>query len=145
MTEKNLDSIQQANQDITRITSALSAVKNLDSLVLPNGARRESPPLNDMRHITQVFEELKATFFEKQAEYKGASPDVFRNFTQGGILQNETPEQTLLGYVDKQIVSLFDAKHTNPERLSDPAFVTEKAKDIAVYMIILIAMVRSKK
>jgi hypothetical protein len=99
---------------------------------------------SDSEYIDEVFAELKATFLSKQKEYKGAHEDIFRNFNQGGLLQHETPEQTILGYVNKQIVSLFDAKSINPERLQDVTFVDEKAKDVAVYMIILMAMVRSK-
>lgn len=98
-----------------------------------------------LEHIDDVFKDLQAIFKKKQAEYKAASDDPLRNFTQAGILQSETPEQTLLGFVAKQIVSLYDAKLTNPERLSDAAFTDEKAGDIAVYMIILMAMVRSKQ
>lgn len=108
----------------------------------PTTVRRERQ--HGQFYIDAAFKELQQTFNAKQEEYKGKSDDVFRNFNQGGVLQNETPEQTLLGYVDKQIVSLFDAKHTNPERLSDIGFVHEKAKDIAVYMVILMAMVSSK-
>jgi len=98
----------------------------------------------DQEYVIDTMAELETIFFQKQKEYKGEHPDVFRNFNQGAVLQHETPEQTLLGYVNKQMVSLMDAKHVNPERLSDPEFVIEKAKDIAVYMVILMAMVRSK-
>jgi hypothetical protein len=98
----------------------------------------------DSAYIEEIFTELEAVFTAKQKEYKGGHADTFRNFNQGGKLQNETPEQTLLGYVNKQIVSLFDAKNVNPERLQDVAFVDEKAKDIIIYHIILMAMVRSK-
>lgn len=95
--------------------------------------------------IEQVLTELKAQFERKNAEYKGATVDRYRNFNQGAALQSETPEQTLLGYVNKQIVNLYDAKHHNPERLTDVAFINEKAGDIAVYMVILMAMVREKQ
>lgn len=95
--------------------------------------------------IKQILAELAEQFERKNAEYKGATADQFRNFNQGAALQSETPEQTLLGYVNKQIVNLFDAKHHNPERLTDRAFIDEKAGDVAVYMIILMAMVRSKE
>jgi len=94
--------------------------------------------------IEQVISELQFTFAKKQKEYKGSTRDDFRNFNQGAALSSETPEQTLLGYVNKQIVSLFDAKNHNPERLTDVNFINEKAGDIAVYMIILMAMVREK-
>lgn len=96
----------------------------------------------DITMVQQVLKELEAQFNTKQKEYKASTADTYRNFNQGAILQSETPEQTLLGYVNKQIVNLFDAKHNNPERLKDIAFINEKAGDIAVYMIILISMVR---
>jgi hypothetical protein len=92
--------------------------------------------------INTVIKELQSQFNVKQKEYKGATSDTYRNFNQGAVLQSETPQQTLLGYVNKQIVNLFDAKTHNPERLNDVAFINEKAGDIAVYMIILMAMVR---
>jgi len=101
--------------------------------------------MTDQEHIIKVIEDIQAGFYKKQDEYKGASDDVFRNFNQGAKLSGESPEATLLGYVNKQIVSLFDAKNINPDRLNDVAFINEKAGDIATYMIILIGMVRSKQ
>jgi hypothetical protein len=95
--------------------------------------------------IQTVLREMGEQFDMKNQEYKGATGDTYRNFNQGGVLQSESPQQTLLGYVNKQIVNLFDAKQHNPERLSDVAFINEKAGDIAVYMIILIAMVREQQ
>lgn len=100
--------------------------------------------MNDNEQVLKVIDDILQTFKVKQEEYKGASSDVFRNFNQGALLNGETPEETLLGYVNKQIVSLFDAKNTNKERLKDVAFINEKAGDIATYMIILVGMVRSK-
>lgn len=94
--------------------------------------------------IAEVISDLKAQFARKNVEYKGSTSDLFRNFNQGAQLSTETPEQVLLGYVNKQIVSLFDAKNHNPERLTDVNFVNEKAGDIAVYCVILMAMVRAK-
>jgi len=94
---------------------------------------------DSMDYIHETFDMLLSTFNQKQDEYKGNHVDIFRNFTQGAALQHESVPQTLLGYVNKQIVSLFDAKHVNPDRLLELAFVKEKAKDIAVYMMILIA------
>jgi hypothetical protein len=98
--------------------------------------------MTDSEQISAIFSELQEVFVAKQEEYKGEHVDVFRNFTQGAKLQDETPQETLLGYVNKQIVSLFDAKNINPKRLTDENFVDEKAKDIAIYMVILMAMVR---
>lgn len=94
--------------------------------------------------ISDVMRDLTEQFARKNVEYKGSTSDLFRNFNQGAALSSETPEQVLLGYVNKQIVSLFDAKNHNPERLRDVDFVNEKAGDIAVYCVILMAMVRHK-
>ena len=94
--------------------------------------------------IQEVFDDLIAQFATKNREYQGNTQDLFRNFNQGATLSSETPEQVLLGYVNKQIVSLYDAKNHHPERLTDAKFVNEKAGDIAVYMVLLMAMVRSK-
>lgn len=92
--------------------------------------------------IQQVIDDLTAQFARKNVQYKGNTDDLFRNFNQGAKLQSESPQQTLLGYVNKQIVNLMDAKHHNPERLNDVPFVDEVAGDVAVYMIILMAMTR---
>lgn len=94
--------------------------------------------------IQEVFDDLIAQFATKNKEYQGNTQDLFRNFNQGAALSSETPEQVLLGYVNKQIVSLYDAKNHHPERLQDAKFVNEKAGDISVYMVLLMAMVRSK-
>ena len=94
--------------------------------------------------IDSVISDLTALFAMKNQEYKGATSDKFRNFNQGALLSGELPEQVLLGYVNKQIVNLYDAKNNNPERLTDINFIEEKAGDIAVYMIILMAMARER-
>ena len=94
--------------------------------------------------IDSVINDLTALFAMKNQEYKGATSDKFRNFNQGALLSGELPEQVLLGYVNKQIVNLYDAKNNNPERLTDINFIEEKAGDIAVYMIILMAMARAR-
>lgn len=109
-----------------------------------NEAQEEGPLVKNKDFVEEVLWDLRRQFDQKNKEYKGATADRWRNFSQGGELQSETPEQTLLGYVSKQIVNLFDAKHHNPERLTDVDFINEKAGDAAVYMIILMAMVREK-
>jgi hypothetical protein len=95
--------------------------------------------------IQQVIDDLTAKFAKKNIQYKGNTDDLFRNFNQGAKLQSESPQQTLLGYVNKQIVNIMDAKNHNPERLSDVAFINEVAGDIAVYMVILMAMVQTQE
>lgn len=94
----------------------------------------------------EIADRARDQFIVKQHEYK-TEADCFRNFNQGALLQNESPEQALLGYTVKQIVSLLDAKHVHPERLMDREFVEEKAGDIQVYMHILrmMALVRKRK
>ena len=94
--------------------------------------------------IDKVIQDLSDIFKKKNIEYKGSTQDQFRNFNQGAALSGEMPQQVLLGYVNKQIVNLYDAKNHNPERLNDVDFINEKAGDIAVYMIILMAMVRER-
>lgn len=95
--------------------------------------------------IQEVFDDLIAQFANKNKEYQGETQDLFRNFNQGAQLASEMPEQVLLGYVSKQIVSLYDAKLFHPERLTDVNFINEKCGDIAVYMVLLMAMARSKQ
>lgn len=92
--------------------------------------------------VEEVLKDLELQFQKKNQEY--ATPQSrWANFTDGAVLQGETPEQVLLGYTAKQIVNLFAAK-SNPQKLLDVEFINEKAGDIAVYMIILMAMVREK-
>ena len=93
--------------------------------------------------IEQVLDDIKNMLSFKGEEYVGASQDRYRNFNQAADLQHESKQQALLGFVSKQIVSLLDAKHVNPDRLTDPTFIDEKAGDIAVYMILLMAMTRT--
>lgn len=114
-------------------------------IALPNP--QEPSPIADAASpipapIQQVINDLSQQFAQKNAQYKGSTGDLFRNFNQGARLQSESPQQTLLGYVNKQIVNLMDAKHHNPERLTDVTYMDEVAGDIAVYMILLMAMTR---
>ena len=122
-------------------------MSNLEQIIadMKKAGENESNIVDRRNYILETIEDIKKTFVTKQKEYKGSTNDPYRNFNQGALLQNETPEQTLLGYVDKQVVNLFDAKHNNPERLSDVEFIKEKAGDIAVYMVILIAMAKEKE
>lgn len=93
--------------------------------------------------IQEVFDDLIAQFATKNKEYQGNTQDLLRNFNQGAALSSETPGQVLLGYVNKQIVNLYDAKNHHPERLTDVNFINEKAGDVAVYMVLLMAMVKT--
>lgn len=93
--------------------------------------------------IKKILAEIEATFAKKNEEYAGSYTDPFRNFTQAAKLNDESPEEALWGFVSKQIVSMADLVKT-PEKLTVPV-VNEKAGDIAVYMLILMAMTRMKK
>lgn len=71
----------------------------------------------------------------KNKEYQNTD-DQFENFTKGAELNNCTLEQALWGYVTKQIVSLASIIQTGKNREK----ISEKARDIIVYMAILEAM-----
>src|SRR6185369_16348388 len=101
----------------------------------------QATPAKDF--VNEVLGSLQDKFRVKNGEYR-TDRDRGANFTDGAALQGETPEQALIGYVSKQMVSLCAAKHQHTERLTDPAFIEEKAGDVAVYMIILLAMTREK-
>ena len=72
---------------------------------------------------------------EKNREYQNTE-DQFENFTKGAELNQCSREQALWGYVTKQIVSLASIIQTGKNREK----ISEKAKDIIVYMAILEAM-----
>lgn len=133
---------KRVSTNITRLVPAEKANAAIETADLNRMMTEQKEQSFLPKQIHEVISTLQETFIAKNKEYKGSHSDVFRNFNLGAELQKESPEQTLLGYVNKQVVSLFDAKHVNPERLKDEAFVWEKAKDIAIYMIILMAMVR---
>jgi len=71
----------------------------------------------------------------KNKEYQNTD-DQFENFTKGAELNMCTREQALWGYCTKQIVSLASIIKTGKNREK----ISEKARDIIVYMAILEAM-----
>ena len=71
----------------------------------------------------------------KNKEYQNTE-DQFENFTKGAELNQCTREQALWGYCTKQIVSLASIIKTGKNREK----ISEKARDIIVYMAILEAM-----
>jgi hypothetical protein len=90
---------------------------------------------NDTKTPETVLKSCIDLYKAKNKEYQNTD-DQFENFTKGAELNKCTREQTLWGYCTKQIVSLASIIKTgkNREKLS------EKARDIIVYMAILEAM-----
>lgn len=84
----------------------------------------------------RIFRDCIGLLSTKVKEYKNTD-DRFENFTEGAKLNNNTREQTLWGYVTKQIVSVSSILRTK----TNYSKIREKAMDIIIYMVILIDMI----
>lgn len=80
----------------------------------------------------------------KNDEY--ATADHFHNFKVAAQLQGITPEQALIGMMDKHVVSVHDLVNEQAEGMEIPAEVwLEKIGDNINYLLILYAMIGSEK
>ena len=78
--------------------------------------------------------------FRKHQEY--ANEDDFHNFRCAASLQGVTPEQALIGMMDKHVVSVPDLVNAAAEgRLISEDLWREKISDNINYLLILWAMV----
>ena len=89
----------------------------------------------DKKTPIDVLQSCIELYREKNREYQNTE-DRFENFTKGAELNQCSREQTLWGYCTKQIVSLASIIKTGKNREK----ISEKARDIIVYMAILEAM-----
>lgn len=77
---------------------------------------------------------------KKHKEY--ATEDEFHNFNVAAALQDVTPQQALIGMMDKHVVSVHDLVNEHAEGRNIPADVwREKIGDNINYLLILWAMV----
>ena len=74
-------------------------------------------------------------------EYTGID-DRLLNFKLAATLQRCTPEQALLGFVAKHIVSVYDTINRGYKR--DETYWKEKLGDIINYCILLSALIKEK-
>jgi len=81
---------------------------------------------------------IEKVLASKGAEYVGSEPDRFHNFKLGAALQRCTPEECLLGYVTKQLVSTVDLiKATSNGSCPAREVIDEKLGDIINYALLL--------
>ena len=96
--------------------------------------------------VEEELDFLKSLLVKKQAEYN-LGEDRFDTFKSAAVLEQQTPEQALLGFVAKQITSLYSMVRSG--EIFPEALFKEKISDIAVYMILLLGLTedtgRSKK
>ena len=91
--------------------------------------------------ITELIEHCKSVLENKHTEY--ATEDHFHNFNVAAVLQGITPEQALVGMMDKHIVSVHDlVKEQADGRKTSLETWREKIGDNINYLLILYAMVR---
>jgi hypothetical protein len=90
--------------------------------------------------VCDVLQQCHELYVAKNAEYQ-KTDDPFENFTQGAALNGSSKISTLWGYVTKQIVSLASLIRHPPYQHD---LMYEKARDILVYMAILIAILGRK-
>ena len=89
--------------------------------------------------VDDLTNKVKATLIKKTDEYN-LDEDRLKFFKKGCILLNEEPHQTLLGYVNKQIVSEFDMGASN--KIFTEKLWLEKILDIVCYQYLLYAVLK---
>ena len=100
----------------------------------------EKRPRTYQEHIEDMIEHCKDMLLTKHTEY--ATEDDFHNFNVAAALQNVTPQQALIGMMDKHVVSVHDLVNEQAEGreiLLDKW--KEKIGDNIDYLLILWAMV----
>ncbi len=85
---------------------------------------------------------IRVTLMVKGGEYAGEQ-DRLENFKLSAFLEQGTPEQALLGFVTKHIVSVYDT--VGREITRDENYWKEKLGDIINYMILLSALLKERE
>lgn len=100
----------------------------------------EERPKTYSEHIEDMIEHCKDMLLTKHTEY--ATEDDFHNFNVAAKLQNVTPQQALVGMMDKHVVSVHDLVNEHAEGRGIPLEKwEEKIGDNINYLLILWAMV----
>lgn len=88
--------------------------------------------------LTEVIcDRVKSTLAKKKAEYN-LTDDRLDVFKKAARRQMITPQQALLGYMDKHVGSIYDYIHENSD--ISPELLSEKIIDTASYLILLYAL-----
>lgn len=87
--------------------------------------------------IDGITKLIKETLTQKQAEYN-LTDDRLDVFKKAARRQMITPQQALLGYMDKHVGSIYDYIHENKPISRE--LLLEKVKDNINYLILLYAL-----
>lgn len=91
--------------------------------------------------ITDMMNHCKDVLLDKHEEY-ASNEDDFHNFNSAAVLQDVTPEQALIGMMDKHVVSVHDFVQEAAKGREIPLDSwKEKIGDNINYLLILWAMV----
>lgn len=95
-------------------------------------------------HVVNMMQHCHEVLFEKHTEY--ATEDHFHNFNVAAALQGITPQQALVGMMDKHVVSVHDLVNDYAEgKEISPEKWLEKIGDNINYLLILWAMVNLQR
>lgn len=95
----------------------------------------QTPDFNDIAEAQ--LDAIRDILISKRAEYAG-DEDVLRNFKLGALLNRDTPMETLLGYLTKHLISVYDmAKSDKPSPVEK---WDEKITDSITYLVLLKAL-----
>ena len=98
------------------------------------------PPYSYEKAVEGIIAHCKDTLLKKHKEY--ATEDDFHNFNVAAALQHITPEQALIGMMDKHVVSVHDLVNEPAEgRQVTAEKWREKIGDNINYLLILWAMI----
>lgn len=96
--------------------------------------------------VEEIIDETKATLICKGVEYTASSVDRLHNFKQAAKIMNCYPEQALLGFMTKHVVSVYDlVDQLAAGCLIKPGIWREKCGDIRNYLILLEAMIAERE
>lgn len=103
----------------------------------------EVRPKTYQEHIEDMIEHCKDMLLKKHTEY--ATEDDFHNFNVAAALQSVTPQQALVGMMDKHVVSVHDLVNEQAEGREIPLDKwKEKIGDNINYLLILWAIVNMR-
>lgn len=88
----------------------------------------------------------KEMFIKKRGQY-ATEDDVLKNFKQTALMNRETPERSLWGFVSKHINSIFNMieNDMNHEKKFTYEDYEDKAMDVYNYMALLLAIIKERE
>ncbi len=92
--------------------------------------------------VKEMLQQTDDVLIQKGKEYTANSTDRLCAFKRGAEILRQTPENVLIEYMTKHIVSVFDM--VNSEKQYPMPVWKEKLGDMINYCIILVAMEEEK-